>query len=84
MQAAAQPAMQSAIQPGSLSKKALWGGRIMSGLVTAFLLFDAVIHLLKPAPVSPRHIADSVLARLRMAQSPRIKAPGFRQNRIYV
>jgi len=43
--------MQSAIQPGSLSKKALWGGRIMSGLVTAFLLFDAVIHLLKPAPV---------------------------------
>jgi hypothetical protein len=51
MQAAAQPAMQSAIQPGSLSKKALWGGRIMSGLVTAFLLFDAVIHLLKPAPV---------------------------------
>ena len=23
----------------------------MSGLVTAFLLFDAVIHLLKPAPV---------------------------------
>ena len=51
MEAAAQPAMQSAIQPGSLSKKALWGGRIMSGLVTAFLLFDAVIHLLKPAPV---------------------------------
>ena len=43
--------MQSAIQPGSLSKKALWGGRVMSGLVTAFLLFDAVIHLLKPAPV---------------------------------
>jgi hypothetical protein len=51
MEAADQPAMQSAIQPGSLSKKALWGGRIMSGLVTAFLLFDAVIHLLKPAPV---------------------------------
>jgi len=51
MQAAAQPFMQSAIQPGSLSKKSLWGGRILSGLVTAFLLFDAVIHLLKPAPV---------------------------------
>ena len=32
-------------------KKALWTGRILSGLVTAFLLFDAVIHLLKPAPV---------------------------------
>jgi hypothetical protein len=51
MQAAAQPAMQTAIQPGALSKKAQWGGRIVSGLVTAFLLFDAVIHLLKPAPV---------------------------------
>jgi hypothetical protein len=44
MQAAAQPAMQTAIQPGALSKKAQWGGRIVSGLVTAFLLFDAVIH----------------------------------------
>jgi hypothetical protein len=51
MQAAAQPAMQTAVQSGSLSKKALWGGRIISGLVTAFLLFDAGIHLLKPAPV---------------------------------
>ena len=52
MQAAAQPAIPSAIENGSLSKKALWGGRIISGLVTAFLLFDAVIHLLKPAPVA--------------------------------
>jgi hypothetical protein len=51
MPAAAQPAVQSAMQPGSISKKALWGGWIMSGLVTAFLVFDAVIHLLKPAPV---------------------------------
>jgi hypothetical protein len=51
MQSAAQPITQVAIQQGSLSKKSLWGGRILSGLVTAFLLFDAVIHLLKPAPV---------------------------------
>jgi len=51
MEAAAQSVTQSAIQPGSLSKKSLWGGRILSGLVTAFLLFDAVIHLLRPAPV---------------------------------
>lgn len=43
--------MQSAIQPGSLSKKALWTGRVLSGLVTAFMVFDAVIHLMKPAPV---------------------------------
>jgi hypothetical protein len=51
MESAAQPISQVATQPGSLSKKSLWGGRILSGLVTAFLLFDAVIHLLKPAPV---------------------------------
>lgn len=38
-------------QSGRLSKKALWAGRIISGLVAAFLLFDAVIHIMKPAPV---------------------------------
>ena len=43
--------MQSAAQPGSVSKKSLWAGRVLSGLVTAFLVFDAVIHLMKPAPV---------------------------------
>ena len=51
MEAAAQPGIQSAIQPGSISKKSLWAGRIISGLVAAFLIFDAAIHLLKPAPV---------------------------------
>jgi hypothetical protein len=29
----------------------MWTGRIFSGFVVAFLLFDAVIHLMKPAPV---------------------------------
>jgi hypothetical protein len=43
--------MQSATQLNSVSKKSLWTGRVSSGLVTAFLIFDAVIHLLKPAPV---------------------------------
>jgi hypothetical protein len=43
--------MLSATQAGSISKKSLWAGRITSGLVVAFLLFDAVIHLMKPAPV---------------------------------
>ena len=43
--------MPSATPPGSLSKKSLWAGRICSGLVVAFLLFDAGIHLMKPAPV---------------------------------
>jgi hypothetical protein len=33
------------------AKKSTWAGRIFSGLVTAFLLFDAVIHIMKPAPV---------------------------------
>jgi hypothetical protein len=32
-------------------EKAVWIGRILSGLETAFLLFDAIIHLLRPAPV---------------------------------
>jgi hypothetical protein len=43
--------MQSAIHSGSVSNKALWGGRIISGLVTAFMIFDGVIHIMKPAPV---------------------------------
>jgi hypothetical protein len=51
MQSAAQPTMQAATLSGFQSKKSVWAGRIISGLVTAFLVFDAVIHLLKPAPV---------------------------------
>jgi DoxX-like family len=51
MEVAAQPVTHTAIQRGSLSKKSVWGGRIMSGFIAAFLLFDAMIHLLKPAPV---------------------------------
>jgi|HubBroStandDraft_2_1064218.scaffolds.fasta_scaffold249543_1 hypothetical protein len=51
MQAAAQPNIQSATQHGSLSKKSVLAGRILTGLVVVFLLFDATIHLLKPAPV---------------------------------
>jgi hypothetical protein len=51
MQSAGQPILQSATQPGSLSKKAMWTGRIFSGLVAAFLLLDAIMHLMKPAPV---------------------------------
>jgi len=33
------------------STKAVWTGRIVSGLVTVFMLFDSVIHILKPRPV---------------------------------
>jgi len=51
MQPAAQPKVQIESEPGPLSKKSLWAGRIICGLVAAFLVFDAVIHLMKPAPV---------------------------------
>ena len=43
--------MQSAVQQSAVSSKALWAGRIISGLVIAFMLFDGVIHLMKIAPV---------------------------------
>jgi hypothetical protein len=43
--------MQATVQTGPLSKKSLWTGRVVSGLVTAFLVFDGAIHLMKPAPV---------------------------------
>ncbi|HWZ57234.1 MAG TPA: DoxX family protein [Verrucomicrobiae bacterium] len=43
---------QATVEPGSIGKKAIWTGRILTGLVTAFLIFDATIHLLHPAPVA--------------------------------
>jgi hypothetical protein len=33
------------------SKRALWAGRVIGGLPTLFLLFDAIGKLVKPAPV---------------------------------
>ncbi|HXC32675.1 MAG TPA: DoxX family protein [Verrucomicrobiae bacterium] len=51
MGTAAQFVSQEAGAAGSLSKKSVWTGRSLSGLVTAFLIFDAVIHLLKPPAV---------------------------------
>src|SRR5438132_14375675 len=41
--------MQSAIEDTPVSKKALWAGRIISVLPALFLLFDAVMKLVKPA-----------------------------------
>jgi len=35
----------------TVSKKALWGGRVLSALPALFLLVDAVAKFLKPAPV---------------------------------
>src|SRR3954462_9547467 len=37
--------------PDGPNKKRLWTGRVSSGLVVAFLLFDAIIHTMKPPPV---------------------------------
>ena len=51
MDSAARPTTQVATRAGSVSKKSLWSGRTFSGLVAAFMIFDAVIHLMKPAPV---------------------------------
>src|SRR6266550_7022970 len=35
----------------SESNKKLWAGRILSALPALFLVFDSVIHIMKPAPV---------------------------------
>lgn len=43
--------MQSDSQAAPASKKMLWTGRVISGLVVLFLLFDSVGKFLKPAPV---------------------------------
>lgn len=43
--------MQAEVQTATASNKLLWTGRILSILAVLFMLFDAVGHLLKPAPV---------------------------------
>lgn len=43
--------MSVAIDVAAPSKGQLWAGRILSGISTLFMLFDATIHLLKPAAV---------------------------------
>jgi len=43
--------VQADTQAGSTSNKSLWTGRILSGVGVAFMLFDATIHVMKPAAV---------------------------------
>ena len=43
--------MEYGSQTAGVSKGQLWTGRILSGLVAAFLVFDSTIHVMKPAPV---------------------------------
>jgi hypothetical protein len=42
--------VQSPTQPAPVSMKILWAGRIISGLVTLFMLFDASIKIMKLTP----------------------------------
>jgi hypothetical protein len=43
--------MQSDIQTAPVSKTRLWAGRIISGLPALFLLVDAIMKFVRPAPV---------------------------------
>jgi hypothetical protein len=40
--------MQAVLETPTRSKKLLWTGRVLSGLVAAFMLLDAVMKLVKP------------------------------------
>ncbi|HZR57362.1 MAG TPA: DoxX family protein [Terriglobales bacterium] len=42
--------MQSATQTAPVSSKILWAGRIVSGLVVLFMLFDGTIKVMRLAP----------------------------------
>jgi DoxX-like family len=43
--------MENGSQAAAISKGQLWAGRILSGIAVLFMLFDTVIHALKPPPV---------------------------------
>jgi hypothetical protein len=43
--------MHSATLSEESARTTSWTGRILSGLVVAFMVFDGVIHVLTPAPV---------------------------------
>jgi hypothetical protein len=52
MSAISQPNGQLQTSLESPSKAAMWTGRIISGFITAFMIFDGAIHILRPAPVA--------------------------------
>jgi len=43
--------MPAELQPSSLANVLLWTGRIITGLVVLFLIFDGVTKIIKVAPV---------------------------------
>ena len=63
--------MSTHFQPASGSKAALWTGRIISGLVTLMLLFDAVMKLIQPKNLleecAKLGIPESALAGIAIA-----------------
>jgi hypothetical protein len=59
--------MHSVTQTTSTSKPMLWTGRILSGLLGSFLLFDSGIKLLKAQP--------AIEGTIRVGYSERLVAP---------
>ena len=52
MNAETKTSMEGSVVPGPPASKArIWTGRVISGLVVAFMLLDAVMKLIKPAQV---------------------------------
>ena len=43
--------MEYGAQPAPISKGQLWTGRVLSGIAVLFMLFDTVIHAMKPPAV---------------------------------
>src|SRR5947209_587184 len=43
--------MHSASLVSQSAKTTSWTGRILTGIVVAFMIFDGIIHVLAPAPV---------------------------------
>ena len=60
--------MQPAVLTAPVAKTGTWTGRALSGFIVLFLLFDATIHVLKPAVVVqafaqlgvPEHLAVGI------------------------
>jgi len=42
--------MESATQAAPTSRRSIWAGRVISALVAVFLLFDAIVKVVKLAP----------------------------------
>jgi hypothetical protein len=43
--------MEYGAQAAPVSKGRLWAGRILSGIAVLFMLFDTIIHAMKPPAV---------------------------------